>query len=129
PVSGEYMMNGADVLAYESVPWTFVNEPSQLIRSNSPERLVETGISYDTVLSGKARFLLYNESSLDDNVKLYIVATNPHRTPVDVGVGAWGKGGPDPYSTNAGKASAMRYLDALNRKVPVTYTTLAPGES
>jgi len=129
PVGGEYMTNGGTVLSYESVPWTFVNEPSQLIRSNSPERLVETGISYDTVLSGKARFLLYNESSLNYNVKLYIVATNPHRTPVDVGVGAWGAGGPDPYSTNAGKAAAMRYLDALNRKVPVTYTTLAPGES
>jgi PKD repeat protein len=129
PIGGEYRVNGGNILGYEYVPWNFVNERSQLVRSNSPEQLVETGISYDTVLSGKARFLLYNESSLNYNVKLYIIATNPHRTPVDVGVGAWGAGGPDPYSTNAGKAAAMRYMDALNKNTQPTYTTFAPGET
>ncbi|HUC90881.1 MAG TPA: stalk domain-containing protein [Paenibacillus sp.] len=128
-VGQKYEMNGSEVLSYESVPYTIVDEPAQMVRSNSPERWETTGVAYDDLLTGKTRFLLYNQNGIGYNVKMYIVATNMNGTSADVGIGAWGMGGPDPYTTNAGKFSTVRYLDMLNRNTPVTYTTLRPGES
>ncbi|EXX86659.1 DNA-directed RNA polymerase subunit beta [Paenibacillus darwinianus] len=128
-VGQKYEMNGSEVLGYESVPYAIGDEPAQMVRSNSPERWETTGIAYDDMLTGKTRFLLYNQNGIGYNVKMYIVATNINGTSADVGIGAWGMGGPDPYTTNAGKLSTVRYLDMLNKKTPVTYTRLRPGES
>jgi len=129
PVGEKYEMEGAEVLGYPPVDYENVHEPVQLVYSNSPEEWLTTGLAYRTQLTGKSRFLFYNANATGYRVKMYLIATNTSGTTAKVGVGAWGKGGPDKYSVNAGKMAAIRYLDAMNRNVPVTYTTLKPGES
>lgn len=128
-VGHKYEVSGSAVLGYETIPYTFENVSAQMVRSNSPEVLTSTGIAYDTILRGKTRFLIYNQSALPYNVNLYLVATNISSTAVDIGVGAYGVGGPDPYTVNAGKMSTLRYLDAMNRGTETQYTRLRPKES
>jgi PKD repeat protein len=129
PVGEKYAMDGPEVLRYPTVTYKSVNDPAQLVNSNSPERWVTTGLAYRSQLTGKARFLFYNENTTGYRVKMYLIATNTSGLSAKVGVGAWGQGGPDKISVNSGKMAAVRYLDALNRNTPVTYTTLAAGES
>ena len=117
------------MLGYTPVEYTFKRENVRPVRSNSPEVLRETGIAYDTIQTGKTRFLIYNQNAMSYNVNVYLVATNFNGTAVDISIGAHGAGGPDPYSTNAGKMSTLRYLDAVNRGVQAGTLRLRPKES
>ncbi|WP_308638083.1 stalk domain-containing protein [Paenibacillus silvisoli] len=129
PVGRKYAMDGAEVLKYPTVSYTYTNEAARLVHSNSPERWTTSGIAYDTILSGKTRFLFYNESGATVPLKMYLVATNTDNKVAMVGVGAWGKGGPDKSTIMAGKMATIRYMDALNKKLPANYVALNPGES
>lgn len=128
-IGGKYALSGSEVLGYTPVEYTFKRENVRLVRSNSPEVLRETGIAYDTIQTGKTRFLIYNQNAMSYNVNVYLVATNFNGTAVDISIGAHGAGGPDPYSTNAGKMSTLRYLDAVNRGVQAGTLRLRPKES
>ena len=128
-VGDKYAVLGPSVLGYEPVEFTFTRENIRLVRSNSPEVLTATGVAYDTNETGHTRFLIYNQSKLPYNVKLYLVATNFGGTPVDISIGAHGVGGPDPISMNASKMSTLRYLDAVNRGLQGGTVRLRPKES
>jgi len=130
PVGDKYEMNGADVLTYQSVPYTYADDPSQMIRINSPESLSEEGLIYDTNLNaGKTRFLFHNMNAMERNIKLYLIATNNNGMTAKVGVGPFGIGGPDPYVTNTGKLSTSRYLQALTRASEPVWTSIRPGRT
>ncbi|SFT10107.1 copper amine oxidase N-terminal domain-containing protein [Paenibacillus sp. BC26] len=130
PVGRKYTMDGTAVRNYPTLSYTYTNEPARLVHSNSPERWMTTGLVYDTELSGATRFLFYNENGAGYPLKMYLVATNTSSTgQASVGVGAWGKGGPDKSTIMAGKMATIRYMDALTKNVPASYVTLAPGES
>jgi len=128
-IGGKYAVSGAAVLDYTPLEFTFRRENVRLVRSNSPEVLKATGVAYDTNEIGHTRFLIYNQSALSYNVKLYLVATNFNGTPVDITLGAHGVGGPDPTTVNAGKMSTLRYLDAVNRGAQAGTVRLRPKES
>ncbi|RAP75044.1 stalk domain-containing protein [Paenibacillus montanisoli] len=129
PVGRKFDMDGAEVLTYPAVSYSFTNEAARLVHSNSPERFTTTGLVYDTVLSGATRFLFYNESGASFPLKMYLVATNTDNRVATVGVGAWGKGGPDKSTIMAGKMATIRYMDAMNKNAPANYISLNPGES
>ena len=128
-VGGKYAVSGVSVLEYEPVSYTYKRENVRLVRSNSPEVLHATGIAYDTIQTGHTRFLIYNQNAMQQNVYLYLVATNFNGTSVDINIGAHGVGGPDPFTVNAGKMSTLRYLDAVNRGVESGTLRLRPKES
>ena len=128
-VGKKYDMTGSDVLKYNSIAYTAEHEPMQLVRSNSPETWTDTGIAYDTQLSGSTRFLFHNINSIGYAVKMYLIATNLDTTTTHIGIGAFGMGGPDPYITNTGKLSTSRYLESWNSHNPLKDMVLLPGES
>ncbi|CAM4234495.1 stalk domain-containing protein [Paenibacillus tarimensis] len=129
PAGAKYEINGAKVLDYEIVKHSFHNEPSQMVRSNSPEQWLTTGIAYQDDLTGKTRFMFHNRNSTGYNVKMYLLATNINGTVAQVGTGPIGIGGPTTYVSTAGRQSVTRYLQALNENAPYTYESLRPGET
>ncbi|MFC5650188.1 stalk domain-containing protein [Paenibacillus solisilvae] len=128
-VGNKYDMIGSDVLTYDTIAYTATHEPAQLVRSNSPETWTETGIAYDTQLSGNTRFLFHNINSIGYPVNMYLVATNLDAQTTHIGMGAFGMGGPDQYIENTGKLSTARYLESWNSHNPVKDLALLPGES
>ncbi|WP_020615122.1 stalk domain-containing protein [Paenibacillus daejeonensis] len=124
-----YETTGSAVLDYRSIDFTPVDQPAQMIRSNSPETLTEPGIVYDDQVRGDTRFLIYNDNAAERNFKIYVLATNNNASRVDIDITAYGKGGPHQYSTNAGKMSTLRYLNSYADPSKYDSMSLAPGET
>jgi len=124
-----YDTTGSSVLDYRSIDFTPIDQPAQMIRSNSPETLTEPGVVYDDLVRGDTRFLIYNDNGAQRNFKIYVLATNNNSSKVDIDITAYGKGGPHQYSTNAGKMSTLRYLNSFADPNSYGSLTLAPGET
>ncbi|MFS0728004.1 stalk domain-containing protein [Paenibacillus sp. 1P07SE] len=124
-----YDTTGSAILSYRSIDFTAIDQPAQMVRSNSPETLTEPGIVYDDQLRGDTRFLIYNDNGVDRNFKIYVLATNNNASRVDIDITAYGKGGPHQYSTNAGKMSTLRYLNSYADPNNYGSMSLAPGET
>lgn len=130
PVGGKYPVDSAAVLKdYAAAAYHTSFIPSQMVLSDSPETLRQTGIAYDTMLSGKTRFILYHDSKLTHPARIYLIATNPTDRPAEVGTGAAGAAGPVQDSMLAGKLSTVRYTEAVRQNRPVSYTVIQPNES
>ncbi|MCZ4142844.1 hypothetical protein BZG17_34185, partial [Escherichia coli] len=56
PVGQKFAFNGGEVHSMEKVPYTYTDEPSLLIRSNSPETVNTEGIVYKESSTGQTRF-------------------------------------------------------------------------
>ena len=126
---GKYAISPGEALTYEPVEYAIAKESVRLLKSNSPEFLKAAGVAYDTIESGRARILIYNQSSLPYNVRMYLVATNINGAAVDLAIGAHGIGGPATYSATAGKMSTLRYLDAVSRGVTGETVRILPKQS
>ena len=128
-IGEKYAIPSGAALTYEPVEYAIARADMRLLKSNSPEFLKATGIAYDTVQTGRVRFLMYNQSSLPYNVRMYLVATNVDTAPAEVSVGAYGVGGPADYSVTAGKMSTLRYLDAVHRGAAGETVRIQPQKS
>ncbi|REE70664.1 copper amine oxidase-like protein [Paenibacillus taihuensis] len=129
PVGEKMPIDSGAMLKMTSLPYTFHSEEAQMVRSNSPETLLQEGIVYETQLSGQVRFLFHNVNQIGYPVKMYLLATNNNRSPVNISTGSIGTGGPDPYVENTAKMSTIRYLQSLILNPSPRWMTIKPGET
>lgn len=129
PVGGKFTFNGGEVPAMEKVPYTYYDEQSILIRSNSPETVNTEGIVYKESSIGQTRFMIHHVNNTGKNVKMYVVATNNNMYPATLEQQNMGFAGPSPFATVAGKLSIDRWFKSMQEGTGKTDVVLQPGES
>ncbi|MFC5467570.1 stalk domain-containing protein [Cohnella suwonensis] len=143
-IGDKFPLVGKDVLGYSVIPYDISNQGVTLVRSNSPETIVDEGIYYADRVTGNVRFMTHNANGRSAPVKIYIVATNNNAADATAKIGPVGIGGPNLYVPNVARSVSAKYLDArLNPKattvkipagqsrilIPaVSDKTLAPGD-
>ncbi|BBH21143.1 hypothetical protein Back11_24880 [Paenibacillus baekrokdamisoli] len=128
-VGDKFTIDGASVLKFQSLSYKIQNEDAQLVRSNSPETLIQEGIAYDSQISGQVRFMFHNVNKIGYPVKMYLIATNNNSSAVNVSTSSFGMGGPDKFVENTGKLSTIRYLSSLLANPTPKWKSIAPGKS
>ncbi|MCM3208217.1 copper amine oxidase N-terminal domain-containing protein [Paenibacillus illinoisensis] len=129
PVGGKFTFNGGEVPAMEKVPYTYYDEQSILIRSNSPETVNSEGIVYKESSIGQTRFMIHHVNNTGKNVKMYVVATNNNMYPATLEQQNMGFAGPSPFATVAGKLSIDRWFKSMQEGTGKLDVVLQPGES
>ncbi|MBW7473581.1 copper amine oxidase N-terminal domain-containing protein [Paenibacillus oenotherae] len=128
-IGDKFAIDGASVLNATALPYTIQSDTAQMVRSNSPETLIEEGIAYQDQITGQVRFMFHHLNKIGYPVKIYLVATNLNSTAVNVNTSSIGVGGPDPYVVNAGKFSTARYLESLIANESPKWTKIGPKQS
>ncbi|MFB8377777.1 copper amine oxidase N-terminal domain-containing protein [Paenibacillus taichungensis] len=129
PVGQKFTFNGGEVTSMEKVPYTFTDEPSLLIRSNSPETVNTEGIVYKESSSGQTRFMIHHVNNTGKRVKMYVIATNNNPNPAVFEQQNMGFAGPTPYATVAGKLSIDKWFKSIQTGADQKKEYLQPGES
>lgn len=129
PAGEKFVFDGSAVPTWSKIPYTFTDEPSTLIRSNSPETVNSEGIVYQETAAGNTRFMIHHVNNTGKNVKMYVVATNTNFTEATIQTENLGFAGPSPIATAAGKSSVERYFESMQDGSKRSSITLAPGES
>ncbi|NBD27788.1 stalk domain-containing protein [Paenibacillus glycinis] len=124
-----FAVDGQAVLNFPSYKYRIVSEAAQMVRSNSPETLVQEGIEYNAQLSDKVRFMFHNVNKIGYPVTIHLLATNMGSSTVNYNKSAAGMGGPTPSPELAGKLSASRYLTSLASNPSPQWSTIRPGET
>lgn len=119
-----------DVLVYEPVNYTTTTSPMTFVRSNSPEHLYgEEGIGYQDTLSGSFRINIHNQNRSQQDISVYLLATNHGTSDANVTLNAFGMGGPTKYVSTSGKTAVSRFLDSLAKSEPVRTMKVPAGET
>ncbi|MEK4526888.1 stalk domain-containing protein [Paenibacillus sp. FSL H8-0104] len=129
PVGQKFTFNGGEVTTMEKVPYTYMDEPSLLIRSNSPETVNTEGIVYKESSSGQTRFMIHHVNNTGKRVKMYVIATNNNLNPAVFEQQNMGFAGPTPYATVAGKLSIDKWFKSIQTGADQKKEYLQPGES
>lgn len=129
PVGQKFTFNGGEVTTMEKVPYTYIDEPSLLIRSNSPETVNTEGIVYKESSSGQTRFMIHHVNNTGKRVKMYVIATNNNPNPAVFEQQNMGFAGPTPYATVAGKLSIDKWFKSIQTGADQKKEYLQPGES
>ncbi|MGV2882597.1 copper amine oxidase N-terminal domain-containing protein [Paenibacillus taichungensis] len=129
PVGQKFTFNGGEVTSMEKVPYTYTDEPSLLIRSNSPETVNTEGIVYKESSSGQTRFMIHHVNNTGKRVKMYVIATNNNPNPAVFEQQNMGFAGPTPYATVAGKLSIDKWFKSIQTRADQKKEYLQPGES
>jgi PKD repeat protein len=129
PIGDKFRFVGAAVPSVPKFKMMTRDEPSTLIRSNSPETVNAEGILYQDIAAGDARFMLHHVNNMSVNMKLYAVATNVNLEPVNLTTLSLGIGGPSSNATATGWKSIVRYLSTMQTGELQSTVTLQPGES
>ncbi|WEK55868.1 MAG: stalk domain-containing protein [Candidatus Cohnella colombiensis] len=114
PIGEKFTFNGSDVLKMTQLNYYIypTNHQQTLFRSNSPETIVDEGITYEDQVQGNVRFMLHHFNSRLSPVKVYIIATNNNAKTATVNLGPIGMGGPSTSVSSAGRLSVGRYLES-----------------
>ncbi|WP_256757517.1 stalk domain-containing protein [Cohnella sp. WQ 127256] len=127
-IGDKFGFSGPSVLTFPKVNFSIEDREQTLIKSNSPEMIMDEGIYYEDMISGKVRFIIHNQNGRTAPVKVYILLTNENSETATVRTGAVGMAGPNPIVSTTGRAATGRYLESLlNPKY--TYTNIPAGES
>ncbi|WP_315793100.1 stalk domain-containing protein [Paenibacillus sp. BIC5C1] len=129
PVGDKFSFNGSEVPAMEKVPYTYYDEQSVLIRSNSPETVNSEGIVYKESSIGQTRFMIHHVNNTGKNVKMYVVATNNNMYAATLEQQNMGFAGPSPFATVAGRLSIERWFQSMQDGTGKLNVVLQPGES
>jgi len=129
PVGQKFTFNGGEVTSMEKVPYTYRDEPSLLIRSNSPETVNTEGIVYKESSSGQTRFMIHHVNNTGKRVKMYVIATNNNQNPAVFEQQNMGFAGPTPYATVAGKLSIDKWFKSIQTGADQKKEVIQPGES
>lgn len=120
---------GSSLRDHKQVPFTIQSDTAQVVRSNSPETLIEEGIAYQDQITGQVRFMFHNINKIGYPVKMYLIATNLSNSTVNVNTSSIGIAGPDPSVANTGKLSVFRYLESLIANNSPKWTSVGPKQS
>ncbi|WP_239614475.1 stalk domain-containing protein [Cohnella mopanensis] len=127
-IGEKFGYSGSSVLSLPAIPYWINDREQTLIRSNSPESIVDEGITYEDTVSGDVRFLLHNLNKRSKAIKIYVLLTNENATTATVRLGAKGMAGPNPIVSTVGKAVTGRFLEStLNPSY--SYMYIPAGES
>lgn len=129
PVGDKFTFNGGEVPAMEKVPFTYTDEPSLLIRSNSPETVNQEGIVYKESSFGQTRFMIHHVNNTGKRVKMYVIATNNNPYTAVFEQQNMGFAGPTPFATVAGKLSIDKWFKSMQTGADQKKIYLQPGES
>ncbi|GAA0373151.1 stalk domain-containing protein [Bacillus horti] len=130
PVGEKFPIGGAEVLTYETVEYQTYNEKTPLVLSNSPETLHgNNGIAYQDKLSGKFYFNAHNKNGSNEDLMVYLVATNNGNTSATVETRSLGIGGPTLYVSTSGKLGLSRFLASWSKQTDKKSVTVPAGES
>ncbi|MGG4399843.1 stalk domain-containing protein [Paenibacillus amylolyticus] len=129
PVGEKFTFDGGGVPALEKVPFTYYDEPSLLIRSNSPETVNTEGIVYKESSFGQTRFMIHHVNNTGKSVKMYVVATNNNAYTASIDQQNMGFAGPSPFATVAGKLSIDRWFQSMQNGTGQKKVYIQPGES
>lgn len=128
PTGEKFIFNSSDVPSRPKINYTYNDEPSTLIRSNSPETVNSEGIVYRETAVGDMRFMIHHVNNLNKNVKMYVIATNKNDTAVTLRTDYLGFAGPSYIATAAGKKSVLNYFQSMQDGSKQSSITLEPGE-
>ncbi|MCM3784140.1 stalk domain-containing protein [Neobacillus mesonae] len=129
PVGEEFAFDGSVVPTFAKVNYTYTDQPSTLIRSNSPETVNQEGIVYQDSAVGNTRFLLHHLNNTGKKVKMYVIATNNNSETATVRTENLGFAGPTTIAQAAGKKAVLRYFETMQDGSKWSNTVLKPGES
>lgn len=129
PVAHKFPIVREEVLNYRVIPFQTEHQPFTLVRSNSPERIVQEGIYYQDDLSGDVRFLIHHQNARPNPVKIYLLAKNNGTTPATVTLNTVGMFGPNRFVAATGKNSVANYLTSFHDKTPVETITIEPDHA
>ncbi|MBE7680400.1 stalk domain-containing protein [Paenibacillus sp. P13VS] len=129
PVGQKFTFNGGEVTSMEKVPYTYRDEASLLIRSNSPETVNTEGIVYQESSSGQTRFMIHHVNNTGKKVKMYVIATNNNPYPAVFEQQNMGFAGPTPFATVAGKLSIDKWFKSIQTGADQKKEYFEPGES
>ncbi|MCG7381417.1 stalk domain-containing protein [Paenibacillus sp. ACRRY] len=129
PVGQKFTFNGGEVTSMEKVPYTYRDEASLLIRSNSPETVNTEGIVYQESSSGQTRFMIHHVNNTGKRVKMYVIATNNNPYPAVFEQQNMGFAGPTPFATVAGKLSIDKWFKSIQAGTDQKKEYFEPGES
>lgn len=129
PVGQKFTFNGGEVTSMEKVPYTYTDEPSLLIRSNSPETVNTEGIVYKESSLGQTRFMIHHVNNTGKRVKMYVIATNNNPYAAVFEQQNMGFAGPTPYATVAGKLSIDKWFKSIQTGADKKKEVIQPGES
>ncbi|WP_339283324.1 stalk domain-containing protein [Paenibacillus sp. FSL R5-0486] len=129
PVGEKFTFDGGGVPALEKIPFTYYDEPSLLIRSNSPETVNTEGIVYKESSFGQTRFMIHHVNNTGKSVKMYVVATNNNAYTASIDQQNMGFAGPSPFATVAGKLSIDRWFQSMQNGTGQKKVYIQPGES
>lgn len=129
PPGEKFSFDGSNVPALPKINYSYYDEPSTLIRSNSPETVNSEGIVYKETSVGDTRFMIHHVNNVGKNVKMYVVATNKNATKATITTENLGFAGPTGIATAAGKKSVYNYFESMQNGSKQSMLTLEPGES
>lgn len=129
PIGEKFSFDGSVVPTWAKVNYTFTDQPSTLLRSNSPETVYKEGIVYKDTVVGNTRFLIHHKNNTGKRVKMYVVATNNNSATATLRTENLGFGGPTTIAQAAGKKAVERYFTTMQDDSKLTSTMLKPGES
>ncbi|SDW10554.1 acyltransferase family protein [Paenibacillus sp. CF384] len=129
PTGDIYAIDAQSVLNYPSYKYRIDSDNAQMVRSNSPEMLIQEGIEYRAQLTGKVRFMFHNINKMGYPVTIHLLATNTGSSVVNYNKSASGIGGPTPSPELAGKLSTARYLTSLASSPAEEWSIIRPGET
>lgn len=129
PVGEKFSFNGGEVPAMEKIPFTYNDESSLLIRSNSPETVNQEGIVYKESSIGQTRFMIHHVNNTGKRVKMYVVATNNNPYTAVFEQQNMGFAGPTPFATVAGKLSIDKWLQSMQTGADQKRVYIEPGQS
>ncbi|QHW30311.1 copper amine oxidase N-terminal domain-containing protein [Paenibacillus rhizovicinus] len=128
-VGDNFTIDGASVPKMPAIGYTINSVRSQLVRSNSPETLIQEGIAYEAQLTGQVRFMFHNVNKIGYPVRMYLLATNNNSSTVNVNTSSIGIGGPDPIVANTAKMSTLRYLTSVGSNPSPKWMTVKPHQT
>ncbi|MEI2280499.1 stalk domain-containing protein [Paenibacillus polysaccharolyticus] len=129
PVGDKFTFNGGEVPGMEKVPFTYTDESSLLIRSNSPETVNQEGIVYKESSFGQTRFMIHHVNNTGKRVKMYVIATNNNPYTAVFDQQNMGFAGPTPFATVAGKLSIDKWFKSMQTGADSKRVYIQPGES
>ncbi|GGD55937.1 copper amine oxidase-like protein [Paenibacillus nasutitermitis] len=124
-----YTIDGQAVRSFPAYKYKIISESAQMVRSNSPETLVQEGIEYYAQMTGKVRFMFHNVNKIGYPVTIHLLATNMGNSTVNYNKSTMGMGGPTPSPELAGKLSTSRYLTSLVSDPAEEWSAIRPGET
>ena len=128
-VGENFSIDSTSVPKMPAIMYRIDSESSQMVRSNSPETLLQEGIIYQAQLTGQVRFMLHNLNRINYPVKMYLLATNNGSKTVNVNTSSIGVGGPNPIVANTGKLSTVRYLTSYGSNPSPKWMTVRPNQT